>query len=133
MPARLYVYYGNQPLVLFGRYPLWWIPGLITGIFFAAAFAAHYKEQLKGWKAFFMLLGVPLLVAGGYAVVYLPGWVAVNGSYPWLVTQALGLSCFGIAFGFMCFIIDVLLDRNPFDLNSLGPRHSNQAGLIDKG
>lgn len=87
----VYYYYGNQPLILFAKYPFWWMPCNAGGIFLAAALAYRFDAQLQGWRSLCILLLTPMSVAGIYGFIAVPSWIVVNGNYSWLVTQAAGV------------------------------------------
>jgi hypothetical protein len=87
----VYYYYGNQPLILFAKYPFWWMPCNAGGIFLAAALAYRFDALLQGWRSLSILLLTPMSVAGIYGFIAVPSWIVVNGNYNWLVTQAAGI------------------------------------------
>ena len=116
----IYIYYGNQPLVLLWKLPWWWIPCNSGGVFLAAAVAVHYKKSLQGWKSLLMFITTPLSMTACYGAIALPSWIAVNGAYSYWVTQALGLVTIVLGVAFVGLIINVFLKRNPFDLKGTG-------------
>ncbi len=113
----IYIYYGNQPLILLWKLPWWWIPCNCGGVFLAAAIAVRFKKFLQGWKAPLMFIISPISMTVSYAAVALPSWIAVNGAYSYWVTQAAGLATILLGFVFIGLIINVFLRRNPLDLN----------------
>ncbi len=113
----VYHYYGNQPLVLLFELPWWWIPCNSVGVILAAAIAYRFRSSLRGWKALCMLVVTPMSVTAVYGFIALPSWIAVNGDFPWLVTQTLGLATVTLGvFAFMG-VLKFVLNRDPFDLD----------------
>jgi hypothetical protein len=84
-----------------------------VGVFLAAALAYRYRHLLQGWRSLAMLVVTPASVAGVYGFIAMPGWVAVNGDYGWLLTQLLGLSVFVLGTATFMFILDAVLRRPP--------------------
>lgn len=115
LPMGVYIYYGNQPLRV-GSLPLWWLPCNSVGVFLATAIAYRYKRIFVGWKALFVLFTTPMCVAATYGLIALPCFFAVNGDYPWLVTQLLGLVTMVAGLVFFCVILELVLERRPFEL-----------------
>ncbi len=115
LPRGSYAYYGNQPLVLVNLLPWWWVVCNIVGCFLAAALAYRYRHVLAGWRAAAVLVVTPMSVLGAYGAAALPSFVAVNGTYPWLLTQVLGLGT--VALGVLVFaaILHVVLGRHPLN------------------
>lgn len=113
---NIYVYYGNQPLVLIQNLPWWWIPCNVGGVFLTACIAYYYKEHLTGAKAWVMSLVVPCAMGASYALIALPAWIVVNGDYSSVITQSAGLLT--VAFGIAAFAVemDLFLKIKPFDL-----------------
>jgi hypothetical protein len=115
----IYVYYGNQPLIVLWKLPWWWIPCNCGGVFLAAAIAVRFKTFLQGWKAPLMFIVSPISMTVSYAAVALPSWIVVNGAYSYWWTQAAGLATIALGFVFIGIVIRVFLKRNPLDLNGL--------------
>lgn len=127
---KAYHYYGNQPLVLINMLPWWWIPCNSVGALLAASVAYRYRHLLRGWRAAAMLVISPITLLGVYGAVAMPGFIAVNGDYPWLVTQVLGLAT--LALGVLVFmaVLHLVLQRHPFDLNYVlpaSPEHHDES------
>lgn len=114
----IYVYYGNQPLVLINNLPWWWIPCNVGGVFLAACIAYYFKDSLSGGRAFLMSIIVPCAMGAGYAFIALPSWIVVNGDYSAVITQSAGILT--ILLGLMAFSLEmnIFLKINPFDLKS---------------
>jgi hypothetical protein len=119
LPMGAWVYYGNQPLRV-GSLPWWWLTCNSVGVFLATAVAFRYREFLQGWKAVFVLLITPASVAATYGATALPCWFAVNGDYPWFVTQVLGLITMALGLALFCAVLDLVLGRQAFDLEGRG-------------
>jgi hypothetical protein len=117
----IFTYYGNQPLIIFGEYPWWWLPCNSVGVFLAAAIAYRYRKHLQGWRALSMFLITPASVGAVYGFVALPSWIAVNGQLPWLPTQLLGLLTFALGVVVFAFILGVILKRPPFQPDYIPP------------
>ncbi|WP_252189727.1 MULTISPECIES: hypothetical protein [unclassified Rhodococcus (in: high G+C Gram-positive bacteria)] len=127
----VYHYYGNQPLIILTQLPWWWIPCNSVGVFLAAAIAYRYRERLRGWKSVSMLLITPLSVTAVYGFIAMPSWIAVNGNYPWLPTQLLGMLTIALGVAVFAFILETVLGRHPFRPNYVpatapSPRENSQ-------
>ncbi|GAB7350150.1 hypothetical protein MBLNU459_g0817t1 [Dothideomycetes sp. NU459] len=116
LPLGAWIYYGNQPLRV-GSLPWWWLPCNSVGVFLATAIAFRFKHHLRGWKALVVLITTPASVGATYGAIALPCWYAVNGDYPWLVTQILGLITMVLGLGLFCLILQILLGRRPFEFD----------------
>ncbi|MFI7194010.1 hypothetical protein ACIBQ0_30135 [Nocardia nova] len=124
----VYHYYGNQPLILISQLPWWWIPCNSVGVFLAAALAHRFQSTLQGWRSLLMLVITPLSVSTVYGSIALPSWIAVNGDYPWLPTQLLGLLTIGLGVLVFALILQLVLGRDPLDVAyAPGPSASHQA------
>ncbi|KAF4947487.1 hypothetical protein FSARC_13965 [Fusarium sarcochroum] len=117
LPMGVYHYYGNQPLVVLNMFPWWWMAPNSIGVFLATALAYRYRNLLTGWKVLAVLFLTPMSVGGVYGFICFPVWVAINGDYGWLVTQLLGLLTLCFGFVSFCMILELVLGRNPFQLN----------------
>jgi hypothetical protein len=117
----MYLYYGNQPLIVISKLPWWWIPCNAGGVFLAAAIAYRLRHELRGWRGLAMLVITPASMGGVYGFIALPSWIVVNGNYNWWLTQLGGLAT--IALGLMCIalIIRLVLNRDPFDMSGVKP------------
>ncbi|WP_210717276.1 hypothetical protein [Amycolatopsis acididurans] len=113
---NVYHYYGNQPLVIVSQLPWWWIPCNSIGVFLAAALAYRFQDFLRGWRSLLMLVITPLSVTTVYGAIALPSWIAVNGNYPWLPTQILGLATIALGIVVFALILELVLKRKPFEL-----------------
>ena len=117
LPMGVYHYYGNQPLVVLNMFPWWWMAPNSIGVFLATALAYRYRTLLVGWKVLAVLFLTPMSVGAVYGFICFPVWVAINGDWGWFTTQLLGLltMCFG--FVTFCIILELVLGRDPFQLN----------------
>jgi len=111
----MYLYYGNQPLIVLWKLPWWWTPCNAGGVFLAAAIASRFGHALTGWKGLAMILITPASVGGFYAAIAMPAWIVTNGDYNWWVTQAGGLLTIAMGLALLAGVIRVVLDRDPFD------------------
>jgi hypothetical protein len=114
----LYVYYGNQPLILLNKFPWYYTTLNGGGLFLAAALAYHYRAQLSGWKALLILLLVPMCEGANYGFTAMPAWIVVNGQYGWLTTQAGGLLTVLLCFAVMAGTFQLVLQRDPLALRA---------------
>ncbi|MBU3198388.1 hypothetical protein LL037_21850 [Clostridium estertheticum] len=112
----IYVYYGNQPLVLIHNLPWWWIPCNVGGVFLAACIAYYFKDILTGARAFLFIIVVPCAMGASYALVALPSWIAVNGEYSSIITQLAGILTLILSFMVFSMEMNIFLKINPFDL-----------------
>jgi hypothetical protein len=95
-----YLYYGHQPLDIWG-YPLWW--GFVNPVMPMIAGALIYRTRplLPGWKLAVVILFIPMADAIANAAAGFPMWIALNQSdvsYVWTylaaaVTLGLSLLC----------------------------------------
>ena len=113
----VYHYYGNQPLVLVAELPWWWIPCNSVGVILAAAIAYRFRFKLRGCKSVCMFVVTPMSVTAVYGFIALPSWIATNGDYPWLLTQALGLITMVLGVFAYMGVLKFVLNRDPFDLD----------------
>jgi hypothetical protein len=114
----LYVYYGNQPLILLNKFPWYYTTLNGGGLFLAAALAYRYRTQLPGWKSLLILLLVPMCEGANYGFTAMPAWIVVNGQYGWLTTQAGGLLTVLLCFAVMAGTFQLVLQRNPLALKA---------------
>jgi hypothetical protein len=114
----LYVYYGNQPLILLTKFPWYYATLNGGGLFLATALAYRYRAQLSSWKALLILLLVPMCEGANYGFTAMPAWIVVNGQYGWLATQAGGLATVLLGFAVMAGIFELVLQRNPLALKA---------------
>lgn len=118
LPMGVYHYFGNQPLVVINKFPWWWMAPNSIGVFLATALAYRYRSYLVGWKVLAVLFLTPMSVGGVYGFICFPVWVAINGDYGWLVTQLLGLLTMALGFLTFAITLEMVLGKNPFDLDS---------------
>lgn len=112
----IYLYYGNQPLVIIYKLPWWWIPCNVGGAFLAACIVYYFRDSFKGIKSLIVLTVPACAMCAGYALIAIPAWIVVNGEYPWLITQAAGLLT--IALGIITIGLEIKLftKQEPFAL-----------------
>jgi len=91
-----YVYYGTQPLRLFG-WPTWWGPvnGLVVITLAVVLTALH--PHVRGWRTLLVIPIMPALDAAANAaaawLVYTTNWSNVS----WAVTQVSGLATYAMS------------------------------------
>jgi fermentation-respiration switch protein FrsA (DUF1100 family) len=117
----MYLYYGNQPLIVLWKLPWWWTPCNAGGVFLAAALAYRLRDALHGWRGLAMLVITPASMGAVYGFIALPSWIVVNGDYGWWVTQLGGLATIALGLVLVALVIRVVLDRDPFDLRPPAP------------
>lgn len=90
MYLDLYYYYGNQPLILFREFPLWWAASNTMGEFLGVTALVLLMPYLRGWRLLFIPLIFPISDAVGFAITGLPSIYAVNTQdiAPWLMHSA---------------------------------------------
>jgi hypothetical protein len=114
----LYVYYGNQPLILLNKFPWYYTTLNGGGLFMAAALAYRYRAALSSWKAVLILILVPMCEGANYGFTAMPAWIVVNGQYGWLTTQAGGLLTVLLGFAIMAGIFQLVLQRAPLSFKA---------------
>ena len=91
----LYVYYGNQPLVVIGgsvNMPLWWMFMNNAGLFFGISILYRYRDYFNGIRSLWALVILPLTYLGVNAAVAMPTAFAINDpAMPWFWTQLMGV------------------------------------------
>ena len=95
----LYIYYGQQPLILLWKLPFWWVPCNSLGEYIGISLCVVLVPRLRGAQLMLIPLLIPMADLVGYAAVAWPSWVAVNTQgLPAWVTQLAGLCTFALAF-----------------------------------
>ncbi|HQR04096.1 MAG: hypothetical protein JSR19_09585 [Proteobacteria bacterium] len=99
----LWLYYGEQPLRIWGM-PLWWYVANPTAMIGSASLAVLATRGLAGWKRWPLILIVPVLGVGIHTGVAAPVYVAMNsGASPWLGAAATAVTlAFGLVIVWMC-------------------------------
>jgi hypothetical protein len=111
----MYLYYGNQPLIVLWKQPWWWTPCNAGGVFLAAALAYRLRGKLTGWRGLAMVAIAPASVGAAYGFNSLPSWIVVNGEYNWWVTQLGGLASMALGIVFIAGVIKFVVGRDPLD------------------
>ena len=88
----MYVYYGNQPLIVLWKLPWWWVPCNAAACSSPRPSPTGCGIQLRGWRGLAMFVITPASMGGVYGFIALPSWIVVNADYPWWVTQLGGLA-----------------------------------------
>lgn len=109
----LYVYYGNQPLILLTKMPWWWLAVNVSGMFISAALTFRLKEYLKGWRAMLAILITPTVYLGSFSFAGMPAAIVVNGQFPWVIMQLGGIITVCFSFVAVLLAIKLLLNKNP--------------------
>lgn len=113
----LYVYYGHQPLILFTKFPTWWMFTNIPGVFSGAALAWHFREKLVGWKGIVMFPLMPAAFLAVFGFAAMPASIVILGDYSWIPTQIGGVATAVLGLVASALIIQLLLNRNPLALS----------------
>lgn len=106
-----YVYYGDQPLVLW-NFPLWWAPVNSLVDVAVAALIIRYEAALAGPR---QLLIIPLAMAVTASVNTMagwPSWTAVNSDLGDPARQLAGLVTFAVA-GLLLRLLSAHTTTNP--------------------
>ncbi|KAJ8117654.1 hypothetical protein OPT61_g1201 [Boeremia exigua] len=131
LPMGVYHYYGNQPLIVLNMFPWWYMAPNSVGVFLATALAFRFRHHLVGYRSLAVLLLTPMSVGGIYGFIAFPAWVAINGDFGWFLTDVLGLLT--LIFGGLAFagILELVLVRNPFDMDGKGEQESLSESITD--
>lgn len=121
-----YVYYGDQPLRLFG-WPTWWGPlnGLV--VISSAVVITVARPYLRGWRVLTVVPLVPAMDTGAAWPVWTTNWSDV----PWPVRELAGVLTFAISALLVGLLIafakQLGLSPGPgvlgIDCHELGARH----------
>jgi hypothetical protein len=93
----LYSYYGQQPLILINKLPLWWVPCNSLGELLAVCLLVKSAPLLRGWRWALVPILVPVCDAVAYAAISMPSWIVVNTPVPTWVNQLGGLATIALA------------------------------------
>lgn len=113
---NLYYYYGEQPLILIHKLPLWWVPCNSLGELLGVCVVLKAAPLLKGWRQILIPILIPVCDAVAYAAISLPSWIVVNTPVPGWVTQAGGLATFGLALLVLYALSKVIPNDSPLAL-----------------
>ncbi|MDO5532574.1 hypothetical protein [Sutterella sp.] len=111
----IYCYYGNQPMILISKFPMWWMFANVSALFISVAIAYKYRHWLNGWRCIFMFFLMPFCYIGGWELAGMPVVFAINGNFSPLVTQALGIATAVISLVQIAGTMHIVLGRNPLD------------------
>ncbi len=110
----VYLYYGNQPFIVFQKFPVWWMFTNSAGLFLAASLAYRYEKYLRGWKAVSILFLTPTAYLAVFGFSAMPASIVINGNYSWLATQTGGLISVILALIAVALTMHLVLQRDPF-------------------
>jgi hypothetical protein len=113
----LYVYYGQQPLILLTKFPAWWMFTNIPGVFLASALAWRFKGELEGWKGILMFVLTPTAFLAVFGFAAMPASIVILGNYSWVITQAGGIVTSVLGIVASALIIRLVLRRDPLVLS----------------
>jgi len=88
----LYYYYGEQPLILINKLPLWWVPCNSLGELLGVCLIVKAAPLLRGWRQLLIPILIPVSDAIAYAAISLPSWVVVNTPVPYWINQFGGIA-----------------------------------------
>lgn len=118
LPTGLYIYVGNQPLILGDWLPLWWICCNSIGVFVGVTMIVLLERYLVGAKKLVILIIPSIGDMVGYGAVGLPSWVAVNQQeISYWAMQACGVATFVLT-GMVVYGICQLVGKDsPYRIN----------------
>ena len=97
MHFDLYIYYGQQPLILLWNFPLWWAPCNSMGEFIGVALLVLMGDSLRGWKLLLIPILMPIMDCVGYMLVGLPPIIALNtANVSPLLTELAGVATYAL-------------------------------------
>lgn len=132
MAFGLYIYYGNQPLILIQHFPLWWAPCNSMGEFVGIALLALMGDSLRGWKLLLIPILMPIMDGVGYMLVGLPPIIAMNTEgVSNLVIQLSGVATYLLT-GLFVYGVSLVIGtdsplRSPQNNSSIGTMLKNAA------
>jgi hypothetical protein len=114
LPTGLYIYYGAQPLMLFGNLPYWWVPCNSFGLMIGISLVYKLAPSLRGLKS----LALPFLLPMGdliaYVIIGMPSWIVINtAGVPWWLVQAGGVVSFALAALVFVFLAKLIATDRP--------------------
>jgi len=110
---NLYIYYGEQPLILINKLPLWWVPCNSLGELLGVCLLVKSAPLLKGWRQLLIPLLIPVCDAVAYAAISLPSWIVVNTPVPAWLNQLGGLATCALAFLVLYALSKVVPNDSP--------------------
>jgi hypothetical protein len=109
MHFDLYLYYGQQPLILLWKFPFWWAPCNSMGEYIGVAMLVLMGNSLRGWKLLLIPIIMPIMDCVGYMLVGLPSIVALNtANVSPFMTQAAGVATFVLT-AFVVYAVALLI------------------------
>ena len=111
---NLYIYYGNQPLIVAG-FPLFWAPINALGVFFPVVVVSLLTPFIRGWKLILVPFFTPLLYAAVMGATGLPSSIAINSNLPNGVVQLAGIVSTLLALAIVHCCIRVVAEDSPYN------------------
>ena len=111
----IYTYFGNQPMILFSKFPCWWMFANVSALFISVAIAYRFRHWFNGWRTVFLMFLMPFCYIGGWELCGMPVIFAINGAFTPLVTQLLGVFTAIVAIIQTGATMYLVLGRNPFE------------------
>lgn len=93
----MYLYYGQQPLILLYKLPIWWVPCNSLGELLGVCLLVKIAPLLHGWRWLLVPILIPVCDAVAYATISMPSWIVVNTPVPYWVNQLGGLATLALA------------------------------------
>lgn len=132
----LYIYYGDQPLILLWKLPLWWVPCNSLGELLGVSAVLLAKPLLQGWRVLLIPLLIPVCDAIAYAAISLPSWIVVNTEgVPFWLNQLGGIATWLLALMVLYVLSQVVPKDSPL-AKRLGSTHGsagNDSGMTRVG
>ncbi|KAI8935839.1 hypothetical protein NX059_007356 [Plenodomus lindquistii] len=109
----IYMYYGHQPLVIFGLFPCWWLFANVAGVFMGISITYRYRNWFNGWRSIFLIPILPFCYVGPQVLAAMPTIYVVQADHSPLVTQVCGILTACISIVEAGVIMDTVLGRDP--------------------
>ncbi|KAK9378255.1 uncharacterized protein V2V93DRAFT_361389 [Kockiozyma suomiensis] len=113
----IYTYFGHQPMVLIKNFPWWWLFSNVSSLFLSVALAYRYRQWFEGWRSAFILALMPFCYIGGFTLTAMPTIFAIQGNFSAPVSEACGVFTSVMGIIQAGTIINLILDRDPYDLS----------------
>lgn len=101
-----YLYYGDQPLRLFG-WPSWWGPVYSLVVISSAVVIAALRPYLRGWRVLAVVLLIPAMDGAANAAAAWPVWTTNWSDVPWAARHLSGVLTYALAALFVWLLISV--------------------------
>jgi hypothetical protein len=95
--ADVYIYYGDQPLNLWG-FPLWWPICNALSPMVAAFLLYKLMPHLSGWRMLGVVLIIPIAMGIAYGTTTWPVFMTINTDLPYALKTVAALVSIGLVF-----------------------------------